>query len=113
MTFYADMAAVATGLLTEFGAPMAVQRGGAVDPVTGAGALGDAGAATVVMRRYPARAIDGERVQAGDRELIVAPGYTPEMPDVWTIDGQAWRTMRVDTISPAGVPVVYLVQVRR
>ena len=117
MTFYDRMAETATRLLTEYGQAITLTRttGGSVDPVTGAVT---AGATTYytpmgVLRPFPDRLIDGTRILASDREVVMDSTVAPLTTDLLTIGGQAWTIINVVTVSPAGTDLVYRVQVRR
>lgn len=117
MSFYDDMAAVATDLLTKFGQPITLRRnvGASVDPVTGAVTSGtsDDQATVGVLRIYPAKLVDGTRIQAGDRELVIDASVQPLMTDKPVLGGMDWTIVAIETASPAGIPLVYFIQVRR
>jgi hypothetical protein len=116
MAFYDDMAATATELLAEFGAPIAITRetGGSRDPVTGVETPGTVETFTPsgVLKPYPARLIDGTLIQAGDRELIIDASMTPLMTDRPLVSGREWAIVRITTVNPAGTPIVHRLQLR-
>jgi len=116
-TFYADMAATALSLLTDFGKTITLTRttGTTYDPVTGATVAGtDASVTTTgLIKPYPDKLIDGTRIQSGDRELVLSNEQTPTMDDKPNIDGQQWSIINIKTVKPDGAtPVVYFAQVR-
>lgn len=119
MSFYLKMAATAQRLLTKFGAPVTLQRysGRSTDPVTGVVTAGtDASVTTTgLLKPFPDSLIDGERVLASDRMLILSAEQVPQPTDKPVIGGQNWAIVEggITTVSPAGTDIVYFVQVRR
>lgn len=117
MTFYAEMADVATELLTEFGQTVTITRttGGSIDPVTGVETPGTTAVYSPVgvLKPYPNRLIDGTRIKAGDRELIVDDTVEPLLTDAITVNGEALVAQEIEVVSPAGTPIVYKIRVRR
>lgn len=125
MTFYADMADTASGLLTEFGQTVTLTESvpGSYDPATGA--TGSASVTTqtgkAVMIDYSSRSIDGTLIMAGDKMLKLSPldtsgaQLTPPKPEstVTMADGTVWTVKRVEAKNPAGVAVLYTLQVRQ
>ena len=75
MSFYAEMAGVAAELMGEFGQVITVNRttGGSIDPVTGTVTPGATTTLTAngVLRPYPDALIDGTRITASDRMLVM------------------------------------------
>lgn len=116
-TFYAEMAATALELLREFGTSVTLKRttGASTDPVTGVVTAGTADDQTTtgLLTPFPDRLIDGTRILASDRKLILSPEVRPLMTDKPVIGGQQWSIVQIDTIEPTDTPVVYMVQVRR
>jgi len=115
--FYADMAATAKDLLTDFGKTITLTRttGTTYDPVTGATVAGtDASVTTTgLIKPYPDKLIDGTRIQSGDRELVLSNEQTPTMDDKPNIDGQQWSIINIKTVKPDdATPVVFFCQVR-
>lgn len=117
MTFYADMAATALELLTEFGMSVTLQRttGSSVDPITGEITAGtDASVITTgLIKLYPDRMIDGTRILQGDREIVLSNEHVPLSSDKAVISDENWSIVDIKTISPAGTPVCFFVQVRK
>jgi hypothetical protein len=111
------MAATALKLLTKFGQQVTLTRytGATIDPVTGEESSGSDVSTTVigVLRPYPDKMIDGERIMAGDRELILSSSVEPLPADRFVIGGDAWGVVSIKDIVPAGTTIVYFVQVRR
>lgn len=116
MSFWADKASTARDLIARFGQPITVVRetGASIDPVTGAATQGAEEQFTPmgVIRPYPARFVDGTLIQRGDREMIVDDTVEPKVSDTVLIGGEPWSVVNVETVNPAGVPIIYRVQVR-
>ena len=117
MSFYDDMGAVALELLEEFGQSVTLSRetGGSTDPVTGEVTAGtDASVTTTgLIKPYPENMIDGTRILASDRELVLSNEHVPLPSDKPLIGGEEWAIVGIKTVSPAGTDVVYFCQVRR
>lgn len=111
------MAATALRLLTKFGQSITLARttGSSVDPVTGTVTAGsDASVTTTgVLLKYPDSMIDGTRIIASDRRMIVSNEQVPDPSDKPTLNGQDWSIVNIETLSPAGTDVIYELQVRR
>jgi hypothetical protein len=116
MTFYSDLAAVATRLLTDKGQQVTFSRETSTgfDPeaginttttstITGYGAAFD----------YNSSEIDGTIVVKGDIRFLFEAGSAPQQDDVVTIDSIIYRVMAVKTTSPAGTAVLYECQLRK
>lgn len=118
MTFdYDSMASTALALLENFGFDITLTRttGASVDPVTGVETPGtDASVPTTgLIKPYPDRMIDGKRILASDRQLILSNEQEPLPADKPLVNGENWSIVDIITVSPAGTVVVYMVQVRR
>jgi hypothetical protein len=137
--FYTNLAQTARRLLTRLGQPVIVHRSFAtIDPVTGVskidGELNWANqnvnwdtavvywSATMaslvftaqgVFQRIPDDLVDGTRVLASDRVLIIDGGFEPLMSDRVTVRGEEWPIEEITTVSPAGIPITYVLRVRR
>jgi len=117
MSFYDDMAAVAAKLLTDKGQTIAFSR----DNVIGynAATMSETTGSAVTFSGVGAAfgfnqsEIDGTTVQQGDKRVILeATDTAPEIGDIATIDSIAHRIINVETVSPAGTPVIYKLQAR-
>lgn len=117
MSFYTDLAATARSLLATYGQAITLKRttGDSNDPVTGDVTAGTETEFTPngVLKPFPDALVDGTRIQASDRELILDDTVAPEMDDEITIDGQDWTIVRIIGTKPAGTALVWRVQVRR
>lgn len=118
MSFYDDMAATATELLTEFGQAVTVNiKTGTVYDTSiaamtvtsiaqpGIGALFDLGS----------RDVNGSMVQSGDKKLLLSVSgmtATPKVDDTVDISGITYPITSVNQISPAGVKVMYKCMLR-
>lgn len=115
---YSNIAATALALLAKFGATVTLTRttGGVFDPVTGyQSASVDASVTTTgLLKPYPDRMIDGTRILAGDRELVLSNEQEPLPNDKPVIGGESWAIIGIKTVKPNGVDaVVYFAQVRK
>ena len=117
--------------------------GGEIDPVTGQDTTTTETLTTVgVLRRLPDELIDGTRIKTTDRELVLTPqgellqnvewgsevinwdveqlvygsipvDVDPEKANKVIVNGEEFTIEEVQTSSPAGLPLVYFVRVRR
>ncbi len=117
MSLYSDLATTAKELLAEFGQVITITRkaGNTYDPVTG---ITTAGTATDylpkgILKQYKSHLIDGTRILATDRELVIDDTVEPMMTDTITIGGESWTPIILGESNPAGTPLVYKIQVRR
>lgn len=95
---------------------------GAYNPSTGGMSAGTSINYTclVVVTEYNDFVIDGTLVKRGDKKLLVAAkdlDVTPTVGDVFILNDGEWKipdsTGSVSTLAPAGIPVMYTVQVRK
>lgn len=116
MTFnYPATAATATRLLQRFGAAATIKRhsGSAYDQATGTSTPTYTDhATTAAVFAYAQKYIDGTLIQQGDQLAYCAPGVVPEQGDRFGWQGATLTVIAVKPVSPAGVPVLYEVQVR-
>jgi hypothetical protein len=117
VSIYSDLATTAKELLAEFGQVITITRksGDAYDPVTG---ITTAGTATDylpkgILKQYKSHLIDGTRILATDRELVIDDTVKPLLTDTIKIGGVSWSAITVGESNPAGTPLVYKIQVRR
>ena len=136
MTFYAEMATMATELLTEFGRSIVLTRPSlnfsniTNKPVSGGTTnLTTIGAFTNIKRSL----VDGARIQDAERVMVIDASTEPRMGDLLDVSGLvaveavgaapgtilsagqavAWTIVAIREINPAGTPICYFVQVRR
>jgi hypothetical protein len=113
---YAAMADVATRLIDRFGQPVTLRRqfAGTFNPITGSfsGSTIDEIETVGLLRRFPDDLIDGTRILATDRQLVLAPDVVPAVGDVAVIGAESLAVEEVETVAPAGVPVVFTARVR-
>ena len=125
MSFYQNMADTAYKMLALKGQSLTFSRreSTSFDPILGKddtadvlAAIGQGTQFTVVGAAfsYKTREVDGVHVQTGDIRLIVNAMTTPPIiSDHVSIDGDLYRVMRVESINPAGTPVIYKLQLRK
>lgn len=121
MTF--DYASLRDGptkrLLARFGAPLKVYRRteGAYDPATGIASVAES-AMTLngVITDYSARQVDGDRIRAGDKRVLLDPSGVskfPEVGDYMVIGGSNHMIVATSHVNPAGTVVLLDCTVRR
>lgn len=114
---YAKMAATAARLLEKFGSTVTVKRetGGSVDPVSGVVTSGSQTTYSPngVLTKFPDNLIDGTRIQASDRKLILDDTIAPLLTDKVTIQGEDWTLQEIMTVNPAGTAIIYECVARR
>lgn len=95
---------------------------GAYNPSTGGMGAGTAVDYTclVVVTEYNDFVVDGTLVKRGDKRLLVAAkglDITPSVGDVFLLNDGQWKvpdsTGAVKTLAPAGVAIMYEVQIRQ
>lgn len=116
--FYTEMAEVAVELIEEFGAPVKLNRvmSEEYDPVTGETVAGsdDSKNTMGLLVSFPTELIDGTRILATDKRLIIDGSVEPLMSDIPEMFGEKLGTIvHIDKKSPAGFPLVYFLQVRK
>jgi hypothetical protein len=115
---YSEMAAVADELLTEFGATATMTRNtaGTYDTSDGTTAAPTTTVQTVTAAvfDYEQKYLDGTLILAGDKQAFLSPaGITaPLQGDVLTWQGTDYTVIAVKPLSPAGVPLLFELQVR-
>lgn len=112
---YPATAATATRLLVRFGAAATVRRvtGSAYDPATGTTTpTYTDNATTAAVFAYDQKYIDGSLILQGDQLAYCAPGTLPSQGDKFTWQSVDYTVIAVKPVSPAGVPVLYEVQIR-
>ena len=114
------MAATATELIAEFGAAAAIVVSGGVpvyNPSTGMMEGGEAVEKSCIACVFPMpdHLINGQNILAGDRKALVSVKgvYTPEPSQVFRWQGEDYTIMDVSELAPAGVTVLYSLQVRK
>lgn len=116
--FYADAVQTASELIREFG-----QKGQIQVTNPGGGPSYDPGeptytdyAADICVLGFAKRDIDGTRIKATDKRILVAARGLEIEPatDHRLVDaaGTSYEVVSVDPLSPAGAPVFYWIQAR-
>lgn len=113
---YTGLRGTAQSLMASYGQALTFTREtqGAYDPLAGSTATTTSTyTLRCVVMLYRAAEVDGSRIQESDHKVLAAVGETvPEVGDTVAIDGKAARVQWVGTVSPAGIPVLYELQVR-
>jgi len=117
MGFYDGMAETAAKLIGKFGADVVFQStsAGTFDPVIGetVGAITNETTTKGIQKRYSAALIDDTRIKSGDKLFVVDDSYKPLMSDKIKISTEYWNIINIEEVTPAGVSLVYFVQVRK
>lgn len=127
MSFYSDLAATVTRLLTKYGQSVTLRRysvgGGSYDPATGVtsvttsdeiriGVILDA-PGNRLERIYGQKAQGNTLIQELERWLYIEPnGSVPRLQDHVVVQGTEYVIVDVQTIGPGGIPVAYLLVLR-
>lgn len=116
---YADLALTADELLREFGAGATLSRtiAGGYDPATGISAPEsvDVQNITAVCIDFDAKFIDGSLIVRGDKQVFVSAADValPLAGDKFTWQGGEFSVISVTPLAPAGVDVLFELQIRR
>lgn len=116
---YADIAAGALESIAEAGAPMVLHKKGTdgvyvpgVGPQPGTPVRNIPGTAAVFG--YKQSAIDGTQIRQGDQRMLLAPQIAeePVKGDTVTAGGKTYNVMNMERVAPAGIVVLYKLQLR-
>ena len=104
-----DLSKTATKLLAKLGSSTYVSlirtTGDTFDPVTGSFSGGTTTETSLVgiVSRISSGLIDGERIQAGDKQVIFDSAIEPLMTDIIKFDGIEYKITFIDGFNHAGV----------
>lgn len=118
MSFYGGLRVTADRLLRDKGQAMTLNTNasGAYDPETGAAVTPANVACTGVILDYTAQEIDGTQIETRDRKIILSAVGLPAPPDAGdtiTVQGAIHAIIDVKPLEPAGLAVIYTLQVRK
>ena len=114
--FYTKMASTASRLISKYGqSVLLIRSGDTAHPVSGATTSGGGVNLKVsgTLQKYPDNLIDGTRIKASDRLMIIDGSKEPLASDLVKIDNQNWAIESIKTVNPAGTALIYFIQVRR
>ena len=117
-SFYERAQSTATRLLTQFGALSYVQIERESAGIIGGAAGEKVGQTTTttslvgVVTKVPDKLVDGARIVASDRMLILDSATPVLMSDKFLIDGAKFKPVEISEVNPAGSVVIYKVVVR-
>jgi hypothetical protein len=114
---YSVSAAAASRMLSRFGRSLTLVRTvtAAYDPETGSASQHDIRyTGTGVTLAYATREIDETTIRAGDQRLLLSVDNVPQPKegDLIELDSDSYRVIRCESVAPAGVEVLYRVQLR-
>ena len=110
------MASTASRLIGTYGrVVMLVRNTDSTDPVTGVTTSGSTTRYKLmgIFKLYPDSLIDGTRIKASDRVIILDNKIEPILTDKIDISGQEWNIENIKTSEPANEKLVYFLQIRR
>lgn len=119
MSFYSDLATTADQMLQEFGAPASLLRasGGSYDPTTGGVPADDLTPEPIVAAvfDYAEGLINGSLIQVGDKQAYVSVlgVVPPKTSDIVVWQGARYTIVKPLVLAPAGVNVLYQLQMRK
>lgn len=117
---YAEIAAGALESIAEAGQPVTLHHKGPSGP-PGPFVPGQPVTPTVLdypgtgaLFGYKQRDIDGTLIKHGDQRLLLAPQIevSPKTGDTVTVGAKAYNVLNVGIVAPAGVAVLYKLQLR-
>jgi hypothetical protein len=113
---YSSVAATASRLVANFGKEVIFKRepGKEIDPVTGVTTSGTPQTYRPkgIFQRIRQDLIDGTRIKAGDKVIVVAD-FTPELSDKVEISGNQWSIMEIIRAEPGDTVIVSFVRIRK
>ncbi len=114
---YASIATVADNIIINFGVPVTVVSKGTASYNVNTGAVvatDTTQTANGVVTNYDSKDIDNTLILRGDKRLLLSPiGITTIKPDAKvTIAGISYNVISVNETNPAGVALVYDLQIR-
>ncbi len=110
-----DLSATATSLMNSLGDKTYVtitrKTGGMFDPVAGTitGEITTQLTASGVVTKLDNRLIDGSRIEATDKMIILDNGITPLMTDLITFDSISHTIVQINEVNHAGVTQIWKV----
>ena len=113
-----DLSATATSLINSLGDKTYVtitrKTGGMFDPVAGTitGEITTQLTASGVVTKVDNRLIDGSRIEATDKMIILDNGITPLMTDLITFDSISHTIVQINEVNHAGITQIWKVVCR-
>ena len=116
---YAEIAAESLESIAEAGQSVTLHKAGTDDVYIPGGQPGGVTLARDIpgiaaVFGYKQSAIDGVQILQGDQRMLLAPQIAeePRKGDTVTANGKTYNVMAVERVAPAGVPVLYKLQLR-
>lgn len=66
-----------------------------------------------VKLNYTLSEMDNSSIKSGDAKLLFSTEGKPEIGMLVDIDGETWRVVKPNPLQPAGITILYSMQVRR
>lgn len=117
MSFYSDLQATATRLLTSKGLACTLRKNtsGAYNPATGSASVTTADYSIVgILLNYSKSLINApdSMIQITDRKAIIQGTVTPDLDDFLIFNGVTYRIVSIKTVNPASTVLIHELQVR-
>lgn len=115
-TFYEEMAATATDLITQFGRDVSLVRtSGTPDPIEGemSGPTEELLPTKGVFVSSTVRWVAESLAAGADRVCLIDASVEPKMADVLQAGSEVFAIVDIKRINPAGTPLAYVLHVKR
>jgi hypothetical protein len=115
---YLSLTAQVLKLISSYGLAMTIRQAGAgaFDPTTGAAQGGSLDTPCLgLLSDYSLAMVDGTSVLSGDRRVYVAASglpVTPKAGDQLLVGSEVFNLVKVDSLGPGGVNLLYDIQAR-
>lgn len=116
MSFYGDLADTASRLIGVYGKDIMIKRSDdSIDPVTGVTTSGATQYYKTkgMFKIIPDDLVDGTRIMASDRMIVLSSDFEPELTDAVMINDNPWTIQEIKTSEPSNTVLVYFVRVRK
>lgn len=119
MSFYQGLQNTALDLIGRYGTAVSVKRtSGDYNPVTGSvpNSIEQVFSGVGLIEDYEAGQVKDTLIKTGDKKITIAAkdlGTKPAPNDEIVISGEAYRIQSVNTVSPAGIDLLYEVHCRK
>jgi len=122
MSFYSDLIATVSSMMTEFGqtvtiqqnGPMVTQPNGVTAPSQPAPMVTKGVIFDYQFRAYGNEVEKKNYIQSADKQLFIAPTeFTPQVQDKVYVANNWWAIVNIKQVNPAGTPVLYELWLKR
>ena len=114
--FYLSLAATAQRLIDKYGQTVTFTRtnAGTVNPITGIGtpAVDTTFSGNGIILNYSKALVDGINILSGDNRVLLSGKTEPKNDDIIVAANGGFKVISVKPLTPAGIVVMYEIQVR-